>query len=78
MVKKNMSFLKILTYLCFRINCPLFIVSNSWLQMQQFLKSLDFNPTGIALRKAKIVYNFGLSECNKVNWKRLISAVPLN
>ena len=25
----------------------------------------DFNP--IALRKAKIVYNFGLSECNRVN-----------
>ena len=24
-----------------------------------------FNP--IALRKAKIVYNFGLSECNRVN-----------
>ena len=24
-----------------------------------------FNPT--ALRKAKIVYNFGLSECNRVN-----------
>ena len=25
-----------------------------------------FNP--IALRKAKIVYNFGLSECNRVNY----------
>ena len=24
-----------------------------------------FNP--IALRKAKIIYNFGLSECNRVN-----------
>ena len=24
------------------------------------------NPTPIALRKAKIVYNFGLSECNGV------------
>ena len=24
------------------------------------------NP--IALRKAKIVYNFGLSECKRVNW----------
>ena len=29
-------------------------------------KNLDlFNP--FALRKAKIVYNFGLSECNRVN-----------
>ena len=26
----------------------------------------SFNP--IALRKAKIVYNFGLSECNRVNY----------
>ena len=25
----------------------------------------DFNPT--ALRKTKIVYNFGLSECSRVN-----------
>ena len=24
-------------------------------------------PNSIALRKAKIVYKFGLSECNKVN-----------
>ena len=29
---------------------------------------LNFNP--IALRKAKIVYNFGLSECNRVAQKR--------
>ena len=28
-----------------------------------------FNP--IALRKAKIVYNFGLSECSRVKEKRL-------
>ena len=27
-------------------------------------KILSFNP--IALRKAKIAYNFGLSECNRV------------
>ena len=27
--------------------------------------TFHFNP--IALRKAKIVYNFGLSECNMVN-----------
>ena len=26
---------------------------------------LCFNP--VALRKAKIIYNFGLSECNRVN-----------
>ena len=26
----------------------------------------SFNP--ITLRKAKIVYNFGLSECNRVNY----------
>ena len=29
----------------------------------------DFNP--IALRKAKIVYNFGLSECNRVKVYKL-------
>ena len=28
-----------------------------------------FNP--VALRKAKIVYNFGLSECNRVNTLRV-------
>ena len=27
--------------------------------------NIYFNP--VALRKAKIVYNFGLSECNRVN-----------
>ena len=29
------------------------------------LEQYDFNPT--ALRKTKIVYNFGLSECSMVN-----------
>ena len=29
-------------------------------------KVLNFNP--IAFRKAKIVYNFGLSECNRVKY----------
>ena len=29
------------------------------------LSQISSNPT--ALRKAKIVYNFGLSECNRVN-----------
>ena len=27
-----------------------------------------FNP--IALKKTKIVYNFGLSECSRVKWKQ--------
>ena len=31
--------------------------------------SIHLNPT--ALRKAKIAYNFGLSECNRVNIKML-------
>ena len=30
----------------------------------------DMNPT--ALRKAKIVYNFGLSECNRVKRKTIV------
>ena len=36
-----------------------------------FLVTCEFNP--IALRKAKIVYNFGFSECNrvKVHWYTL-------
>ena len=33
-------------------------------EMVMLTKGLLFNP--IALRKAKIVYNFGLSECNRV------------
>ena len=32
--------------------------------LNMFTVNPQFNP--IALRKAKIVYNFGLSECNKV------------
>ena len=35
------------------------------------LVTSNFNP--IALRKAKIVYNFGLSECNRVKKKRKLS-----
>ena len=31
---------------------------------REILKSVSLNP--IALKKAKIVYNFGLSECNRV------------
>ena len=33
-------------------------------------KNLIFNT--VALRKAKIVYNFGLSECNRVNIARYL------
>ena len=35
-------------------------------------ESFSFNPT--ALRKAKIVYNFGFSECN---WVHVIQKNPL-
>ena len=38
-----------------------------------YLKMFTINP--IALTKAKIVYNFSLSECNRVNPK--LSLVPL-
>ena len=38
-------------------------------------KKLSFNP--FALRKAKIEYNFGLSECNRVN-PSLIYAAELS
>lgn len=34
-----------------------------------FLDNLDFSP--IALRKAKVVYSFGLSDCNMVEWDYL-------
>ena len=39
---------------------------------KQFMKSFDTNDNvssinPIALRKVKIVYNFGLSECNRIN-----------
>ena len=37
------------------------------------LQLLPFNP--IALRKAQIVYNFGLSECNRVKCIMLIYCV---
>ena len=36
-----------------------------FINQRQSLQTNDINP--IALRKAKIVYNFGLSECNMVN-----------
>ena len=39
-----------------------------FINLQNFdvVSSVMLNP--IALRKAKIVYNFGLSECNRVNF----------
>ena len=48
-------------------------------------KSRDFYPkifNPIALRKAKIVYNFGLSECKRVNIARsagsMLSYLPIS
>ena len=38
--------------------------------------SVKFNP--IALRKAKIAYNFGLSECNRVNDRPSLIISPEN
>ena len=37
----------------------------TWFYHQNVISQCMFNS--IALRKAKIVYNFGLSECNRVN-----------
>ena len=34
--------------------------------------SLFFDMNQVALRKAKIVYNFGLSECNRVKRKTIV------
>ena len=48
-----------------------FQISNHYLQSLYML-----NPT--ALRKAKIVYNFGLSECNRVNPSRHCETVNKN
>ena len=40
--------------------------SNTWiLSILTSNKCINFNP--VALRKAKIVYNFGLSECSRVD-----------
>ena len=38
--------------------------------------SYELNP--IVLRKAKIVYNFGLSECNRVNWNFIAQGPSLS
>ena len=47
--------------------CSDFQASNKAVQISSKVKNV-FNP--IALRKAKIVYSFGLSEYNRVNVKR--------
>ena len=39
---------------------------------QHSLSKMSVLLTPFALRKAKIVYNFGLSECNRVNGKTLL------
>ena len=36
------------------------------------LKDFFFDMNPIALRKAKIVYNFGLSECSRVKRKTIV------
>ena len=41
-----------------------------------FCHQIVFNP--IALRKAKIVYNFGLSECNRVKQVDMMHAIYLS
>ena len=51
------------------VRCKIENITFGWyalacLQKQFSLFQFFFNP--IALRKAKIVYNFGLSECNRV------------
>ena len=38
--------------------------------MPPFMKGINFNP--IALRKAKIVHNFGLPECSRVKGMNLL------
>ena len=47
-----------------RSNSATFILATLYNEDQLLNKIHSFNP--IALRKAKIVYNFGLSECNRV------------
>ena len=47
------------------------VPAHYWTKQERKCHNVDgkqqalFNP--VALRKAKIVYNFGLSECNRVN-----------
>ena len=45
-----------------------------WVLEDKFLKFkiMTFNP--IALRKAKIIYNVGLSECNMFKFREIFSS----
>ena len=45
-----------------------------WLQMELFSFFCTFIVNPIALRKAKIVYNFGLSQCNRVKEANSLAA----
>ena len=51
------------------ISCDLFCFPGQWNPSQK--KEFTLNP--IALRKAKIVYNFGLSECSRVKGKNMLA-----
>ena len=46
------------------------VISQNYLTLSGVLHFFIFNPT--ALRKAKIVYNFGLSECNRIKLSKLL------
>ena len=49
-----------------QLRASVFIFLGKYLAISAFPETGDtFNPT--AFRKAKIVYNFGLSQCNRVN-----------
>ena len=50
---------------------PLELMAETHVCIPSDLNQCYFNP--IALRKAKIVCNFGLPECNRVNYPRLLT-----
>ena len=52
---------------CIKCISPLDICVSCYsaILLQEFFREHFLNP--IALRKAKIIYNFGLSECSRVN-----------
>ena len=60
-------------------NSTIFIFASLLFKLAKW-RSLSFNP--FALRKAKIVYNFGLSECNRVKsrlfYRRLLVSREVN
>ena len=47
------------------VTCPGYSNSGYIFHCDGHFVSIQFNPT--ALRKAKVEYNFGLSECNRIN-----------